>query len=102
MSNLTKLDFEALDISGKNYLAWALDAEIHLNAKGHGDTIKEGNRSSDQEKAKAMIFLRHHLHEDLKNEYLTVKDPQVLWKNLKERYEHKKKLSSFQRLVMSG
>jgi hypothetical protein len=29
MSNLTKLDFEALDISGKNYLAWALDAEIH-------------------------------------------------------------------------
>ena len=41
MSNLTKLDFEALDISGKNYLAWALDAEIHLNAKGHGDTIKK-------------------------------------------------------------
>ena len=44
MSNLTKLDFEALDISGKNYLPWALDAEIHLNAEGHGDTIKEGNK----------------------------------------------------------
>jgi hypothetical protein len=73
MSNLTKLDFEALDISGKKYLAWALDAEIHLNAKGHGDTIKEGNKSSNQEKTKAMIFLRHHLHEDLKNEYLTEK-----------------------------
>ncbi|KAK2366620.1 ARM REPEAT PROTEIN INTERACTING WITH ABF2 [Trifolium repens] len=90
MSNLTKLDFEAHDISGKNYLAWALDAEIHLNAKGHGDIIKEGNKTSDQEKAKAMIFLRHHLHEDLKNEYLTIKDPQVLWNNLKERYEHQK------------
>ncbi|XP_058775221.1 uncharacterized protein LOC131649477 [Vicia villosa] len=71
MSNLTKLDFGALDISGKNYLTWALDAQIHLSAEGHGDTIKEGNKSSDQQKAKAMIFLRRHLHEDLKNEYLT-------------------------------
>lgn len=90
MSNLTKLDFEALDISGKNYLAWALDAEIHLNAEGHGDTIKEVNRATDQQKAKAMIFIRHHLHEDLKNEYLTIKDPQVLWNSLKERFDHQK------------
>ncbi|XP_058726855.1 uncharacterized protein LOC131598254 [Vicia villosa] len=90
MSNLTKLDFGALDISGKNYLTWALDAQIHLSAEGHGDTIKEGNKSSDQQKAKAMIFLRRHLHEDLKNEYLTVTDPHVLWKNLKDRYDHQK------------
>ncbi|KAK2438354.1 hypothetical protein QL285_006625 [Trifolium repens] len=90
MSNLSKLEFEALDISGKNYLPWALDAEIHLDAEGNGDTIKEGNITSAQEKAKAMIFLRHHLHEDLKNEYLTVKDPLILWNCLKERYEHQK------------
>ncbi|KAI3471475.1 hypothetical protein Pfo_031161 [Paulownia fortunei] len=31
-----------------------------------------------------MIFLCHHLHEKLKIEYLTVKDPYVIWKNLKE------------------
>ncbi|CAA7015621.1 unnamed protein product [Microthlaspi erraticum] len=37
-----------------------------------------------------MIFLRHHLHEDLKNEYLNVKDPQILWIGLKERYDHQK------------
>ena len=37
-----------------------------------------------------MIFLRHHLHEDLKIEYLTVKDPLELWKNLEERYNHQK------------
>jgi hypothetical protein len=35
----------------------------------HGDTIKEGNKSSDQENV-AMIFLRHYLHGDLKNEFL--------------------------------
>ena len=42
MSNLTKLEFIALDISGKNYLSWILDAEIHLEVMNLGDTIKEG------------------------------------------------------------
>ncbi|XP_059658965.1 uncharacterized protein LOC132305322 [Cornus florida] len=37
-----------------------------------------------------MIFLRHHLYEELKTEYLTVNDPLTLWKNLNERYEHQK------------
>ncbi|KAL4595009.1 hypothetical protein ACB092_12G060500 [Castanea dentata] len=32
MSNLTKLEFATLDISGKNYLLWILDVEIHLEA----------------------------------------------------------------------
>ncbi|KAK6802958.1 hypothetical protein RDI58_000742 [Solanum bulbocastanum] len=37
-----------------------------------------------------MIFIRHHLDEGLKMEYLTVKDPLVLWNNLKDRYDHLK------------
>ncbi|XP_074282577.1 uncharacterized protein LOC141607117 [Silene latifolia] len=84
MSNLAKLEFAALEISGKNYLPWVLDAEIHLDAKGLGETIKDGNKATCQDKANAMIFLRRHLHEGLKNEYLTIKDPQILWSNLKE------------------
>ncbi|XP_049394555.1 uncharacterized protein LOC125858801 [Solanum stenotomum] len=90
MSNLSKLEFVALDISGKNYLSWVLDAEIHLTAKGLGDCIIEGNKASNQDKVKAMIFLRHHLDESLKVEYLTVKDPLELWIGLKERYDHLK------------
>ena len=78
MSNLTKPEFVALDIFGNNYLAWTLDAEIHLDAMNLGEIIKEGNEASSQDRAKAMIFLRHHLHEGLKTEYLTVKDPHVL------------------------
>nr|XP_009795264.1 PREDICTED: uncharacterized protein LOC104241989 [Nicotiana sylvestris] len=84
MSNLSKLEFVALDISGKNYLSWVLDAVIHLAAKGLGDTITQGNEASSQDKAKAMIFLRHHLDEGLKVEYLTAKDPFELWTGLKE------------------
>ena len=78
MSNLTKLEFVALDISGKNYLSWILDAEIYLTSINLGETIKEGNEESQQDCAKTLIFLRHHLHENLKNEYPTVKYPFTL------------------------
>ena len=46
MSNLTKLEFVALDILGKNYLSWILDIEIHLNTMNLEATIKEGNQAS--------------------------------------------------------
>ncbi|KAK4737433.1 hypothetical protein R3W88_001130 [Solanum pinnatisectum] len=87
---LSKLEFVALDISGKNYLSWVLDAEIHLTAKGLCDCIIKGNKASSQDKAKAMIFLCHHLDESLKVEYLTVKDPLELWIGLKGMYDHLK------------
>ncbi|XP_027772623.1 uncharacterized protein LOC114077130 [Solanum pennellii] len=102
VSNLSKLEFVALDISGKNYLSWVLDAEIHLTAKVLGDSIIEGNMTSSQDKAKAMIFLRHHLDESLKVEYLTVKDPLELWIGLKGRYDHLKATNNFPIEIMWG
>ena len=41
-------------------------------------------------KQKIMIFLRHHIHEDLKSQYLIVKDSHTLWNKLKEMYDHLK------------
>ncbi|XP_071909771.1 uncharacterized protein [Coffea arabica] len=90
MANLAKQEFIPLDISGKNYLLWVLDVEIHLEAMGLGNTIVNENDVSNQDRAKAMIFLRRHLDEALKIEYLTVKDPLVLWQDLKERFNHLK------------
>ncbi|XP_017624994.1 uncharacterized protein LOC108468626 [Gossypium arboreum] len=90
MSNLAKFEFAVLDISGKNYLSWVIDAEIYLDAKCLGNTILADKEASNQDNAKAMIFIRHHLHEGLKVEYLTVKDPLELWKNLKERFDYQK------------
>ncbi|XP_074287963.1 uncharacterized protein LOC141613125 [Silene latifolia] len=63
---------------------------MHLKSYALGDAIKVGNTASEQNKAQAMILLRRHLHEGLKYEYLTVKDPLILWQNLKERYDHLK------------
>ncbi|GJT84296.1 hypothetical protein Tco_1058638 [Tanacetum coccineum] len=65
MSNLVKLEFLALDISGQNYLSWAVDAEIYLAANGLGDTFQAEKETTIEQKAKAMIFLRHHLQENL-------------------------------------
>ena len=87
---MSSLNFIALDISGKNYLSWILDAEINLETANLGETIKEGNQRSLQNRAKALIFLRHHLHEDLKIEFLTIKDPLILWTELKKRFDHQK------------
>ena len=55
-----------------------------------GNTIKERNDASMHDSAKALIFLRHHIDEGLKGEYLTVKDPFIIWNNLRERYDHQK------------
>ena len=52
MSNITKLEFVALYISGKIYLSWILDVEIHLDAMNLGNTIKGGNTASLQDRAK--------------------------------------------------
>lgn len=86
--NIAELEFVALDITGKNDLSYVLDADIHLDVKCLGETIKERNKTTCQDKDKTMIFLHHYLHEGVQTEYLTIKDPQILWINLKERYDH--------------
>ena len=57
MSHLTKLEFNALDISRENYLSWILDAKIHLDAIGLSNTIKNNNDPSNQDRVKVMVFL---------------------------------------------
>ena len=54
MSNITKLEFAALDISGKNYLSWILDVEIHLAVMNLENTIKKGNTASLQDHTNAL------------------------------------------------
>ena len=69
-------------------MSWVIDIEMHLEPMGLTGTIKEINSTSSQDKAKAKIFIRRHLDEYLKYEYLTVRDLSVLWKNLKEIFDH--------------
>jgi hypothetical protein len=82
MTNLVKIDLVELDIIGKNYLSWVLDAEIHLDVMGFGGIIKHENEASNKKKGK------DHRKNELKIEYLTIKYLLVLWQNLKERIDH--------------
>ncbi|XP_031090881.1 uncharacterized protein LOC115995874 [Ipomoea triloba] len=84
MAVIAKREFTELALDGSNYLTWALDVEIYLTSTELQHTIIENFPSDDAQKAKALIFLRHHLNHDLKNEYLTEKDPNALWKSLKD------------------
>ncbi|KAI5337997.1 hypothetical protein L3X38_017268 [Prunus dulcis] len=88
MANLAKLEFAALDLFGDNYLSWVLDDKIHLRANGLEQTIVDENDASPKENANAMIFLRRHIHEALKSEYVVVDEPlnnELLLKNHQSR-----------------
>ncbi|XP_068339050.1 uncharacterized protein [Pyrus communis] len=67
MANLAKLDFVALNITGKNYLTWVMDTKIYLEVGNLGETIKEENSASSQDLV-TTIFICRHFDEGLKNE----------------------------------
>ena len=90
MSKLSSLEYAALNLSGDNYLQWALDTKIYLNSESLGGCIVDDNESSENDRYKAILIIRHHLAESLKDQYLTIEDPLDLWKELKSRYDHQK------------
>ena len=63
---------------------------MHLQGQDLANAITEDGTSNAKDKANALIFIRRHLHESLKTQYLSVRDPQTLWKRLKDRYDHTK------------
>ena len=66
MSDITKREFVELALDGSNYLTWAFDAEIHITSFDLSETIILDSKYNSVEKAKTLIFLRHHLNQDLK------------------------------------
>ncbi|XP_070676270.1 uncharacterized protein [Malus domestica] len=87
MSNLNKLDFTTLEVSGRNYLKWVQDGKLHFTVKNLHPIIEDkmDNSVDESGKATAMIFIRRHIHDALQtdlsnpitshcNENLTEKD----------------------------
>jgi hypothetical protein len=79
-----------LAVDGSNYLTWATDVEIKLDGMSLDHTIVQPEAGKDErtkpDKARALHFLRHHLHPDLKSEYMTERDLLVQWQTLKDRF----------------
>ncbi|KAM1643581.1 hypothetical protein EV2_013691 [Malus domestica] len=81
MSNLNKLDFTTLEVSGRNYLKWVQDMKLYLTAKGIRATIEaliDDKPVDEAQKTIAMIFILRHIYDALQIEYLIEEDPCTL------------------------
>lgn len=78
MTIVEKLLFEALSIDRANYLSWYLDIEAHLSSRNLQDTITTDVGCILQEKAEALILIRHHLAAPLKKKYMNQYNPRIL------------------------
>ena len=81
-----KLKFHVLDVNGQSYQFWRLDVEFHLQGEGLANALVKNG------KVNALIFMRRHLHDSLKVQYLMVRDLLELWNKLREIYDHMKTL----------
>ncbi|GJY33133.1 hypothetical protein Tco_0417602 [Tanacetum coccineum] len=86
MSNIEKIKFPALDITGANYIQWTGNVKRHLKSMGVLATIQE------ETKAKADVFLHQHIDETLEFEYSNCDDPCILWKDLETRFNNQREV----------
>nr|KAJ0201635.1 hypothetical protein LSAT_V11C600313170 [Lactuca sativa] len=89
MSNITKLEFAALEVSGKNYVSLMIDLKMQFKSMGISNTIYEYNNCLAQDKMKAQVFLRKHIDEMLRFEHLDITGPSIPWNPLKENFDQK-------------
>ena len=90
MSNIEKVKFPPLGITGANYIQWTSNVKRHLKSMGALATLEEGNKCSKEIKAKADVFLHQHLDEKLEFEYSNCDDPSILWKDLQSIFDHQR------------
>jgi hypothetical protein len=87
-------EFEYLALDGHNYPTWAMDVKISLALKGMYEVIVPlADRQQELppiHKCNALYVIRHHIHPDLKPEYVLEEEPSVLWTTLQNCYEQQK------------
>lgn len=83
---MSNLDYPALNLSGDNYLKWAMNTASVLKIRGLDRCIIKGEYATENEKYGAVTIIRQHLTEDLRDQYLNIENPLDLWTELKSRY----------------
>ncbi|KAI3497286.1 hypothetical protein L1887_39786 [Cichorium endivia] len=73
-------------------MPWLINVKMHLESMGIPTAINEINECSAQDKTKAEVFLRKHIDEMLRFEYLDITDPSILWNRLKDKFDHQKEV----------
>ena len=88
MPKLANLKFAALEVFGDNYMSQVIDVELFLKSEDLYYTIEDGTQANERDKSTTMVIIHRHLNEDLKAQYLTVTEPEVLQQELKYRYDN--------------
>ena len=86
MPRFEPLDYAILNPFGENYLEWTMNTSVVLKSRELGRSIIQDNYATESEKYRAITIMRHHLTEDLRNQYLNIENPRDLWTKLKSRY----------------
>ncbi|WVZ66171.1 hypothetical protein U9M48_015433 [Paspalum notatum var. saurae] len=88
MSRVVGPDFPRLRPFGlrRNYFTWASNIENYLAQNNLSDTIVSGSNCSEQQKVQVLWYMRRHLNQDFKNEFMLEQDPLVLWQALKDHF----------------
>ena len=84
-------EFGILDMQGKEYKRWVSDVENTFIGKGYTiaiDPPEQGEQPTPELKAQALMFLRRHIHLNLKQQYLRKTDPKDLWDELEKRFDN--------------
>ncbi|XP_023754681.1 uncharacterized protein LOC111903126 [Lactuca sativa] len=82
MSNIAKLEFATLEVSGKDYVTQMIDVKMHLESMGISNDIYEFNNCLHKTRRKHKFSF----------EYLDITDPSILWNLLKKRFDHQKEV----------
>ena len=56
-----------------------MNTSIALKSRGLGKCIIERNDEIESEKLRAITIMRHHLTEELRNQYLYIENPRDFW-----------------------
>lgn len=81
---MSTLDYDTLEISGENYLGWAMNISYILWTEGLGKCIIKDDHGTKNEMA--LTVMSHHLIEELRNQYRDIESPRCLWTELMSRY----------------
>jgi hypothetical protein len=81
MTHLEKLSFFPLAPNGEDYLIWASDAKLHLQARNFAKKIEQTSLEipTNHHDAQALVFMQHHLDPTLQLQYLTLTSTYILW-----------------------
>jgi hypothetical protein len=84
-------EFEELALDGLNYPTWAMDVKIALALRGMYEVIlSPAERTMEllyHYLYNALYIIRHHIHPDLKSDYVKEIEPNNLWVTLQTCYE---------------